>query len=113
MDDGLHQALWWSGPHWVDSKNGEPVNDKDVKEKEILAHTGVRLIGQFTSCNHNKSAKFLFNSKILSWTIVAIESILLYLISSSLDIQFNNILLILLILSLKTLLKAFYQKNLI
>ena len=40
---------------WVDSKNGEPVDDKDVKgryEKEILAHAGVRLIGQFISCNH-------------------------------------------------------------
>ncbi|KAL1666812.1 acyl transferase domain-containing protein, partial [Schizophyllum commune] len=32
---------------WVDSKSGEPVDDKDVKgryEKEILAHAGVRLI---------------------------------------------------------------------
>lgn len=34
---------------WVDSKNGEPVDDKDVKgkyEKDILAHAGVRLIGE-------------------------------------------------------------------
>jgi fatty acid synthase subunit alpha, fungi type len=33
---------------WVDSKTGEPVDDKDVRgryEKEILAHAGVRLIG--------------------------------------------------------------------
>ncbi|KAK7463431.1 fatty acid synthase alpha subunit Lsd1 [Stygiomarasmius scandens] len=32
---------------WVDSKSGEPVDDKDVKgryEKDILAHAGVRLI---------------------------------------------------------------------
>jgi fatty acid synthase subunit beta len=32
---------------WVDSKTGEPVDDKDVKsryEKEILSHAGVRLI---------------------------------------------------------------------
>lgn len=33
---------------WVDSKSGEPVDDKDVKgryEKDILAHAGIRLIG--------------------------------------------------------------------
>ena len=33
---------------WVDSKSGEPVDDKDVRskyEKDILAHAGVRLIG--------------------------------------------------------------------
>ncbi|KAJ3783459.1 fatty acid synthase [Lentinula aff. detonsa] len=32
---------------WVDSKSGEPVDDKDVKgryEKDILAHAGIRLI---------------------------------------------------------------------
>lgn len=35
---------------WVDSKSGEPVDDKDVKgkyEQDILAHSGVRLIGWF------------------------------------------------------------------
>jgi fatty acid synthase subunit alpha len=35
---------------WVDSKTGEPVDDKDIKghyEKEILAHAGVRLIGVY------------------------------------------------------------------
>ncbi|KAF9438054.1 3-oxoacyl-[acyl-carrier-protein] synthase [Entomortierella beljakovae] len=36
-------------PHsgWVDAKTGEPVKDRDVKakyEKQILAHTGIRLI---------------------------------------------------------------------
>jgi fatty acid synthase subunit alpha len=34
---------------WVDSKTSEPVDDKDVRgcyEKEILAHAGVRLIGE-------------------------------------------------------------------
>lgn len=34
---------------WVDSKTGEPVDDKDVRsryEKEILSHAGVRLIGE-------------------------------------------------------------------
>jgi fatty acid synthase subunit alpha len=33
---------------WVDSKTGEPVDDKDVKgryQKDILEHAGVRLIG--------------------------------------------------------------------
>lgn len=37
---------------WVDSKSGEPVDDKDVRaryEKEILAHAGVRLIGTLVS----------------------------------------------------------------
>jgi fatty acid synthase subunit alpha len=35
---------------WVDSKSGEPVDDKDVRghyEKDILAHAGVRLIGKY------------------------------------------------------------------
>jgi fatty acid synthase subunit alpha, fungi type len=34
---------------WVDSKSSEPVDDKDVRaryEKDILAHAGVRLIGE-------------------------------------------------------------------
>jgi fatty acid synthase subunit alpha len=34
---------------WVDTKSGEPVDDKDVRgryEKDILAHAGVRLIGK-------------------------------------------------------------------
>jgi fatty acid synthase subunit beta len=34
---------------WVDSKSGEPVDDKDVKgryEKDILVHAGIRLIGE-------------------------------------------------------------------
>jgi fatty acid synthase subunit alpha len=34
---------------WVESKSGEPVDEKEVKakfEKEILAHAGVRLIGK-------------------------------------------------------------------
>lgn len=33
---------------WVDTKSGEPVDDKDVRgkyEKEILEHAGVRMIG--------------------------------------------------------------------
>jgi 3-oxoacyl-ACP reductase-like protein len=41
----------FDGQHgdWVDSKNNEPVNDKDVRaccEKDTLAHAGVRLIGE-------------------------------------------------------------------
>jgi fatty acid synthase subunit alpha, fungi type len=35
---------------WVDSKSGEPVSDGEVKkryEKDILAHSGIRLIGEF------------------------------------------------------------------
>lgn len=35
---------------WVDAKTSEPLDDKDVKaayEKHILAHTGIRLIGEF------------------------------------------------------------------
>jgi 3-oxoacyl-ACP reductase-like protein len=34
---------------WVDSKNGELADDKDVRgryEKEILTHAGVRLVGE-------------------------------------------------------------------
>ena len=34
---------------WVDAKSSEPVEDKDVRsryEKDILAHSGVRLVGE-------------------------------------------------------------------
>jgi fatty acid synthase subunit alpha len=34
---------------WVDAKTNEPLDDKDVKaayEKHILAHTGIRMIGE-------------------------------------------------------------------
>lgn len=34
---------------WVDCKSGEPVDDHNVRhryEKEILSHSGVRLIGK-------------------------------------------------------------------
>jgi fatty acid synthase subunit alpha len=34
---------------WVDTKSGEPVDDKDVRgryERDVLAHAGIRLIGQ-------------------------------------------------------------------
>ena len=40
---------------WVDAKSGEPVDDKDVRgryEKDILAHAGVRMIGEsFVVCS--------------------------------------------------------------
>ena len=40
---------------WVDAKSGEPVDDKDVRgryEKDILAHAGVRMIGEsFAVCS--------------------------------------------------------------
>ncbi len=40
---------------WVDNKSGEPIDDKDVKprfEKDILAHGGVRLIGNVLFFSH-------------------------------------------------------------
>jgi fatty acid synthase subunit alpha, fungi type len=33
---------------WVDAKSGDPIDDKDIRgryEKEILEHSGIRLIG--------------------------------------------------------------------
>jgi fatty acid synthase subunit alpha, fungi type len=57
---------------WVDSKSGEPVDDKDVRgryERDILAHAGVRLIGMYefrflqldlnTSQNRNSSVAMI------------------------------------------------------
>lgn len=49
---------------WIDSKSGDPVDDKDVRrryQKEILAHAGVRLIGECPSRDvvvlvHSRSA---------------------------------------------------------
>jgi fatty acid synthase subunit alpha len=43
--NGMLKGKWYSG--WVDTKSGEPVDDKDVKtkyEKHILEHSGIRLI---------------------------------------------------------------------
>ncbi len=37
---------------WVDAKSGDPVDDKDVRakyEKDIMDHTGIRIIGMCTS----------------------------------------------------------------
>lgn len=37
---------------WVDSKSGDPVDDKDVRakyEKDISEHTGIRIIGKSAS----------------------------------------------------------------
>ena len=39
---------------WVDAKSSEPVDDKDVRsryEKEILNHSGIRLIGEYQLCS--------------------------------------------------------------
>ena len=49
---------------WVESKSGEPVDEKDVKskfEKDILAHAGVRLIGKklIASSWHNSNDAFI------------------------------------------------------
>ena len=44
---------------WVDAKTGEPVDDKDVKdkyEKEILAHAGIRLVGMIVPLPDASSA---------------------------------------------------------
>jgi len=67
---------------WVDTKSGEPVEDKDVKsryEKDILTHAGVRLIGEYLSmapsdCSHSSAEPELFrgydpNKKIFSQEI--------------------------------------------
>ncbi|KAG5638483.1 hypothetical protein H0H81_012415 [Sphagnurus paluster] len=51
---------------WVDSKSGEPVDDKDVKgryEKEILAHAGIRLIEPELFRGYDPNKK-VFNQEI-------------------------------------------------
>lgn len=53
---------------WVDTKSGEPVDDKDVRAKyetEILEHTGVRLIGELFSFSFFLPSFFLLFSWIL------------------------------------------------
>jgi fatty acid synthase subunit alpha, fungi type len=48
FDGRLKDGMLYVG--WVDSKTGEPIDDKDIKgryEQDILAHGGVRLIGTF------------------------------------------------------------------
>lgn len=55
---------------WVESRTGEPVEDKDIKakfESEILAHAGIRLIGEFAlfqSFNYNV---FLHRTRVILW----------------------------------------------
>ncbi|KAF5337956.1 hypothetical protein D9757_014846 [Collybiopsis confluens] len=51
---------------WVDSKSGEPVDDKDVKgryEKDILAHSGIRLIEPELFRGYDPSKK-VFNQEV-------------------------------------------------
>ncbi|KAJ3871165.1 thiolase-like protein [Lentinula edodes] len=51
---------------WVDSKSGEPVDDKDVKgryEKDILAHAGIRLIEPELFRGYDPNKK-IFNQEV-------------------------------------------------
>jgi fatty acid synthase subunit alpha, fungi type len=48
FDGRLQSGALYVG--WVDSKSGEPLDEKDVKskfEKEVLSHGGIRLIGEY------------------------------------------------------------------
>ena len=51
---------------WVNSKSGEPVDDKDVRgkyEKEVLSRAGVRLIGESnTNLLHNSYLKLQYRA---------------------------------------------------
>ncbi|KAK0191779.1 hypothetical protein F5146DRAFT_1198324 [Armillaria mellea] len=51
---------------WVDSKSGDPVDDKDIKaryEKDILTHSGVRLIEPKLFCGYALKKK-VFNQEV-------------------------------------------------
>ena len=46
FDGRLKDGLLYVG--WVDSKSGEPVDDKDMRghyESDVLSYAGIRLIG--------------------------------------------------------------------
>ncbi|KIJ51487.1 hypothetical protein M422DRAFT_203704 [Sphaerobolus stellatus SS14] len=61
---------------WVDSKTGEPVDDKDIKgkyEKEILAHAGVRLIEPELNKGYDPKKKVFLQEIELTHDLEAIE----------------------------------------
>ncbi|KAK0482325.1 hypothetical protein IW261DRAFT_1678045 [Armillaria novae-zelandiae] len=64
FDGHLKDGTLYDG--WVDSKSGDPVDDKDIKaryEKDVLTHSGVRLIEPELFRGDN-SKKKVFNQEV-------------------------------------------------
>lgn len=62
---------------WVDSKTGEPVDDKDVKakyEKYILEHSGIRLIESELFGGYDPSKKELLQEVVISEDLEQFEA---------------------------------------
>lgn len=62
---------------WIDSKTGEPVNDKDVKakyEKNILEHSGIRLVEPELFNGYDPKKKQLLQEVVLEQDLDAFES---------------------------------------
>ncbi|KKZ61082.1 fatty acid synthase subunit alpha [[Emmonsia] crescens] len=62
---------------WVDSKTGEPVNDKDVKakyEKYILEHSGIRLIEPELLNGYDPNKKQLLQEIVLQEDLESFEA---------------------------------------
>ncbi|KAG8905251.1 3-oxoacyl-[acyl-carrier-protein] synthase [Tulasnella sp. 403] len=61
---------------WTDAKSGEPVDDKDVKakyEKDILAHSGIRLIEPELFKGYDPKKKVFYQEIVLNHDLEAIE----------------------------------------
>ena len=62
---------------WVDAKSGEPVDDKDIKpkyEKEILEHTGIRLIESELFGGYDPTKKELLHEVVIEEDLEPFES---------------------------------------
>lgn len=62
---------------WVDTKSGEPVNDKDIKakyEKYILEHSGIRLIEPELFNGYDPNQKQLLQEVVLSEDLDTFEA---------------------------------------
>jgi fatty acid synthase subunit alpha len=74
FDGRLKDGKTWVG--WVDAKSGDPVDDKDIQakyEKEILAHTGIRIIEPDLFFGYNPEKKVFYQEVELTHDLEALE----------------------------------------
>lgn len=73
-DGNLKTGKFYSG--WLDAKSGEPIEEKDIKakyEKQILEHTGIRLIDPTVMNGYNPEKKMLMQEIVVDHDLEPFE----------------------------------------
>ncbi|KAI7904710.1 fatty acid synthase [Cokeromyces recurvatus] len=73
-DGNLKNGKFYSG--WLDAKSGEPVEEKDIKakyEKQILEHTGIRLIDPTVMNGYDPEKKMLMQEIVIDHDLEPFE----------------------------------------